>query len=86
MGTDCKSALSGIEKHIYGKLVFSVYHEEYRTETEANRNAFDMYEGDFETIPRISTHFRSNPLNGPVYEYNVYERMVLHFVFFHSKK
>ena len=86
MGTDCKSALSGIEKHIYGKLVFSVYHEEYRTETEANRNAFDMYEGDFEVIPRTPTTEPLNPLNGPVSEYNVYERMVLHFVFFHAKK
>lgn len=45
-----------------------------------------MYEGDFEVIPRTPTTEPLNPLNGPVSEYNVYERMVLHFVFFHAKK
>lgn len=65
------------ENNRYGKLVFSVDHEEFRTETDANRNSKLIYP-NFTSVNRKRLVSPSNPTIGSISDFALFERIVGH--------
>jgi RHS repeat-associated protein len=64
-----------LEEKLYGKTLFSVDHEEFYTETDANIKAFWLYGGDFKHRERSPGVRPYNPLIGKVSELTAFQRL-----------
>ncbi|MCL9807185.1 lamin tail domain-containing protein [Flavobacterium amniphilum] len=78
-------AENAFEDLIYGKETFSIPHEEYYTEVDANIKAFWLYGGNFKHTERNDKKniAPSNPLVGRVTNTSVLDRIYLYYVTLH---
>ncbi|MGX7666042.1 lamin tail domain-containing protein [Flavobacterium pedocola] len=70
---------NNFEEDQFGKISYSVPHEEFYTETDANIKAFWLYGGDFYHRERAKGVEPYNPLIGRVSKYDAFERIQIYF-------
>jgi hypothetical protein len=70
---------NNFETMFYGRLKYSVYHEEYRTEVDANVRANNKRGGYFYHVERAKGVRPENPLKGPVSKYTALRRLSFYF-------
>lgn len=74
---------NGIEGSLSGKETFSIPHEEFYTEVDANNKAFWLYGGNFENRERSKGITPRNPLIGRVSNSSVAARLYIYYKTIH---
>jgi hypothetical protein len=70
---------NGLEEKLFGRISFSIPHEEFYTETDANIKAFWLYGDNFYHVERKNKTEPYNPLIGRISKYNTIERLQIYY-------